>query len=83
MIEIHTCMYTYIHTYIQAVGDRKEEKTDMEKGRENDRKIQKNVGIEERGKDDFRLGQISENVNGGGISCLRLANNICRRIYTF
>ena len=76
---IHAC----IHTYIQAVDDRKEEKMDMEKGRENDRQIQKNVGIEERGKDDFRLGQISENVNGGGISCLRLAKNFFRRIYMF
>ena len=30
-----------------------------------------------------RLGHISENINGGGISCLRLANNIYRRIYMF
>ena len=31
----------------------------------------------------YRLGQISENVNSGGISCLRLANNILKRIYVF
>lgn len=31
----------------------------------------------------YRLGEISENINRGGISCLRLANNIFRHIYIF